>query len=107
MQFQREFGYEFELGFDISQFPELTDKSWHNDVCPSFYFRIEKKYLVLWVDFKDPERREFNGLRYTVVNAQNYGTDLEPEVYCDWESEPVIKTENDAEIVAYLQLNCC
>lgn len=104
MQYQREFGDEFDLGFDIRQFTNLTDKSWHNDVCPSFYFRIEDQYFVLWVDFKDPERREFNCLRYTIVPANNYGDDLEPEIYCDWESDQLVSTENTQEITRYLRL---
>lgn len=104
MQYQREFGDEFDLGFDIRQFPNLTDKSWHNDVCPSFYIRTRDQYLVLWVDFEDPDQREFNCQRYTVVHAQNYGTDSDPEIYCNWESEPVFSTDSSNEAFEFLKL---
>ena len=36
----------------------LIDKSWHNDQCPSFYFKVGEQYYVLWVDYADVEQRE-------------------------------------------------
>ena len=65
--YKQEFGEAFELGFELGHFPFLLDKSWHNDVCPSFMFKSKKgsdssnldqhksqqndQYLVLWTDY--------------------------------------------------------
>lgn len=60
-EYKQEFGESFQLGFELSHFPFLKDKSWHNDVCPSFMFKGKEgidsstgleqseQYLVLWV----------------------------------------------------------
>ncbi|MGK0273279.1 MAG: hypothetical protein ACI88H_003959 [Cocleimonas sp.] len=32
---------KFELGFELSYYPLYIDKSWHNDVCPSFMFKAK------------------------------------------------------------------
>ncbi|AQS35245.1 hypothetical protein Sps_00020 [Shewanella psychrophila] len=62
-QYKQEFGEAFDLGFELSHFSFLKDKSWHNDVCPSFMFKAKvnsdisvgleqsEQYLVLWVDY--------------------------------------------------------
>lgn len=41
-----EFGRDFELGFSLHDYPRLIDKSWHNDVCPSFYYKTARGYLM-------------------------------------------------------------
>tara|TARA_B100000700_G_C14728383_1_gene707162 strand:+ start:275 stop:607 length:333 start_codon:yes stop_codon:yes gene_type:complete len=56
--YKQEFGQDFDLGFDLKEHPYLIDKSWHNDLCPSFYFKVDEQYYVLWVDYADEERRE-------------------------------------------------
>ncbi|EDP99845.1 hypothetical protein [Shewanella benthica] len=89
-QYQQEFGESFDLGFSLENFPILVDKSWHNDVCPSFMFKAKAvsgysgldrsesqpndQYLVLWVDYfnenPDEDHRENTGFsRYTVITA--------------------------------------
>ena len=40
--YKQEFGEDFALGFELSGFQFLLDKSWHNDVCPSFMFKSKK-----------------------------------------------------------------
>jgi hypothetical protein len=42
----------------------FIDDSWLNDVCPSLL--NESKNIKLWVDYKNPDRRECGGLRYTL-----------------------------------------
>ncbi|KTG18936.1 hypothetical protein AUR67_17430 [Pseudoalteromonas sp. XI10] len=79
--YKQEFGQDFDLGFDLKEHPYLIDKSWHNDLCPSFYFKVDEQYYVLWVDYADEERREENTTRYTIIEAINEGSAEEPEVY--------------------------
>ncbi|WP_194442465.1 hypothetical protein [Pseudoalteromonas simplex] len=79
--YKQEFGRDFDLGFDLKEHPYLIDKSWHNDVCPSFYFNVGEQYYVLWVDYADEEQREENTTRYTVIEAINEGSAEEPEIY--------------------------
>lgn len=82
--YKKEFGDNFELGFDLGELSMLVDKSWHNDMSPSFYFKKGNDYFVLWVDYKNPAQREtVGGYRYTIQEAKNYGTDTEPEVYAE------------------------
>ena len=38
--YKREFGESFNLGFNLADYPWLTDKSWHNDMSPSFFFKV-------------------------------------------------------------------
>ncbi|PHQ76437.1 MAG: hypothetical protein COB74_02145 [Shewanella sp.] len=89
-QYQQEFGEGFDLGFSLDHFPILVDKSWHNDVCPSFMFKVKAvsgysgldrcenqpndQYLVLWVDYfnenpNEDERENTGSSRYTVLTA--------------------------------------
>lgn len=79
--YKQEFGQDFDLGFDLKEHPYLIDKSWHNDLCPSFYFKVDEQYFVLWVDYADEELREENTARYTIVKAINEGSKEEPEIY--------------------------
>ena len=89
-QYQQEFGESFDLGFSLEHFSILVDKSWHNDVCPSFMFKAKKgsdssgldqnesqqnyQYLVLWIDYfngtpDEDERENAGSSRYTVITA--------------------------------------
>lgn len=79
--YKQEFGQDFDLGFDLIEHPYLIDKSWHNDLCPSFYFKIDEQYYVLWVDYAEEEQREEDTSRYVIVEAINEGSNEEPEVY--------------------------
>lgn len=64
---------------DVAIPPEWIDKSWHNDVCPSF--SCGSKNLLVWIDYTDPARREFpQARRFTVVTfdevLDNYSDEL-------------------------------
>lgn len=45
MLYKNEFGADFDLGFNLNDYPFLKDKSWHNDVSPSFFF---KEAAIKW-----------------------------------------------------------
>lgn len=81
MLYKNEFGADFDLGFNLSDYPYLKDKSWHNDVSPSFYFNIGSQYYVLWVDHSEPDQREGTNCRYLIQYAINEGTKEQPEIY--------------------------
>lgn len=101
--YKREFGEDFNLGFNLADFPWLTDKSWHNDVSPSFTFKAGSQYLVLWVDYEEPDSRELGQERYLVMTAINEGTETDPEIYTGEDSEVVLATESPSELTAYLR----
>jgi hypothetical protein len=101
--YKREFGEEFNLGFDLADFPWLKDKSWHNDVSPSFTFKAGTQYLVLWVDHEEPDSRELEQERYLVMTAINEGTETEAEIYTGEDSEVVLATESPSELITYLK----
>jgi hypothetical protein len=79
--YKQEFGQDFDLGFDLKNHPYLIDKSWHNDQCPSFYFKVDEQYYVLWVDYTDIDQREEENQRYTIIEAINEGDTEYPEIY--------------------------
>ncbi|WP_149982240.1 hypothetical protein [Pseudoalteromonas rhizosphaerae] len=84
--YQQEFGQGFKLDFNLKDHPYLIDKSWHNDQCPSFYdnppiFNGGELYYVLWVDYADIDQREEDTPKYVIIEANNEGTNEEPEVY--------------------------
>ncbi|OUS73854.1 hypothetical protein B5G52_03570 [Pseudoalteromonas sp. A601] len=79
--YKQEFCQDFDLGFDLNDHPYLIDKSWHNDLCPSFNFKVGEQYYVLWVDYADVEQREEDTPRYVIVEAINEGANEEPEIY--------------------------
>ena len=84
MSYKTEFGFDFDLGFDLSTHPYLNDKSYRNDDCPSFYFCNNNQYYILWIDFFDKNNRENkDALRYTIQCAENEGNSHEPEVYAN------------------------
>jgi hypothetical protein len=98
MLFKNEFGTDFDLGFNLNDYPYLKDKSWHNDVSPSFYFSIGPQYYVLWVDHADPAEREDSNSRYLIQEAINEGNETHPEIYSSdgdtiFESEYLIKLD--------------
>ncbi|OBT04769.1 hypothetical protein A9267_17670 [Shewanella sp. UCD-FRSSP16_17] len=101
--YQQEFGQHFNLGFDLSKFPWLVDKSWHNDISPSFYFKTRTGYMVLWVDYEAPNQREDSSLeRYVVMTAVNSGTDELPEIYHDENCEQIYSSEEAIPLTTFL-----
>ncbi|NQX97165.1 MAG: hypothetical protein HRT73_04685 [Flavobacteriales bacterium] len=97
--YKKEFGVQFELGFDLAKYDWLTDKSWHNDVCPSFTYKTSVGYFILWVDYIDPEQREFEQCRYTVISAINEGDEDSPEIFSFNESETIFESESVADLI--------
>lgn len=78
-QWLREFGRGHavpQLLDELVQGGELADMSWHNDICPSFAITArtaDADAPRLWVEHREPERRERPGCRYVVD-----GRDEEP-----------------------------
>lgn len=122
--YKQEFGEDFALGFELGHFPFLLDKSWHNDVCPSFMFKSKKgsdssnldqhksqqndQYLVLWTDYfnetPDEDQRENTGSsRYTVVTATNLGSLCEPEIYHDEHSFTLFESDDPKALTQFLE----
>ncbi len=71
-----EMTYQTEFpDFDPASMPIIpdgfTDRSWKNEACPCFIH--EATGIVLWVDFADPEQREFSEMsRFTVQRCSTY-----------------------------------
>ncbi len=125
LQYKQEFGEDFELGFELNNFRFLKDKSWHNDVCPSFMFKAkidsnssglnqcpqsqnqqDDQYLVLWVDYKNEDDRENTGSsRYTVITAtatRFSASEWDIEINHDSDSVTVFESEDPAALTQYL-----
>lgn len=125
LQYKQEFGEGFELGFELSDFPFLEDKSWKDEACPSFMFKLNsglghadsglehggsgskrnslEEYLVLWVDYPIKEERENSrASRYSIVTAANLGSEHEPEIYHDEHSFTLFETEESEALTQYL-----
>lgn len=120
LQYKQEFGEGFELGFELNNFPFLQDKSWHNDVCPSFMFKAKKdssssgltqrqqdeQYLVLWVDYENEDARENTGSsRYTVISAtatRFSASEWDVEINHDADSVTVFESEDSQALTQYL-----
>lgn len=102
MLYKRKFGTDFDLGFSFIEYPFLVDQSSANDMCPSFYFKLDSAYYILWVDHAAVEQREDeNNHRYTVVEAENFGDDEYPELQTK-ASPALVELEAVADIVLYL-----
>ena len=122
-QYQQEFGESFDLGFSLDHFPILADKSWHNDVCPSFMFKVKAvsgysdldrsesqkndQYLVLWVDYPNETERENAGSsRYAVVTATAThfsSSEWDIEIGHDEESVTLFESEDPRELTPFLE----
>lgn len=100
--YKQEFGQNFDLGFDLKNHPSLIDKSWHNDLCPSFYFKVGEQYYVLWVDYADIEQREEDTPRYMITKGVNEGSKDKPEVYCEINIEELFCCENYKDLKLFL-----
>lgn len=104
--YQEMFGSDFNLGFDVDDYPFLTDKSYRNDSCPSFYFDVAGTYYILWVDYPDASEREDESYsRYTIVEALNIGDHESPEIEANHDSSLQVEFERAEEIAAYLKNN--
>ena len=101
--YKEEFGENFNLGFEISKFPQLEDQSYKHDVCPKFSFKVDDKYFLLFVDFENVKDREYeNEERYSLSLAINQGDKDNPEIIPA--NLPLLyQTENSKDIVSYLE----
>jgi len=69
MDYKREFRY---FDFEIPPLPEgFRDDSWHNNVCPSFVKVLDGQIITLWVDYKNPKRRELKAKQFFVTSEPN------------------------------------
>ena len=102
MLYKKAFGANFNLGFNLGDFPQLHDKSYHNDVCPCFWYIKNGQYFVLWVDFENPDDRESDSKRYTIITAENFGDNYNPEISLSADSIEIFSTENQSELITFL-----
>ena len=100
MSYKEEFGEIFDLGINLSELNFLTDKSWRQDMSPSFYFKVGDDYFVLWVDFKSAEQREESNERYLIQQAENEGNEDEPEIYAT--NDILFSSEKPEDIKVFL-----
>lgn len=72
------------------------DSSWHNDTCPVWTVQLGgdslEAMLQVWVDYKEEERREMPGERYSVY--VNIG--------CSEQGIQVLHTDDDKVLLAWL-----
>ncbi|MCL1124644.1 hypothetical protein [Shewanella surugensis] len=104
--YQREFGKNFNLGFDLKTFSFLDNLSFHLDECPSFVFHSlppnDKKYLLLWVENKDISMIGCDFPRYSVLTATNFGTVAAPEIVHDENSKILFASEDVKALYRFL-----
>ena len=98
--YKKEFGKSFDLGINLSELNFLIDKSWRQDMSPSFYFKVGDDYFVLWVDFESAEQREESNERYLIQQAKNEGNDDEPEIYAT--NDIIFSREEPEDIKVFL-----
>ncbi|MDI5832692.1 hypothetical protein AAEH72_10370 [Shewanella xiamenensis] len=101
--YQQTFGDKFELGFDLSLYTFLIDKSYQNDMCPSFYFKHNNHYFILWVDYADPICREEDYPRYSIISAVNDGDNLHPEIRTASQPTLQLEFEQPSDLIHYLE----
>lgn len=96
MSYNSAFSHTFELGFKIEEFPvKLVDRSYQNDICPSFYFQINDEYFILWVDYKNKELREDpESYRYSIAYAINEGDEKNLEISEDSSKTDILCSDN-------------
>lgn len=94
MSYKKEFPY---FDFDIPHVEGFTDKSWHNDVSPSFIRKLnDTQSIVLWVDYADENRRECGGRQFVVIVTPT-------EDYFYTEPQDVIETDSWDEAMQAIQ----
>ncbi|NCN67971.1 MAG: hypothetical protein GW908_11205 [Thiomicrospira sp.] len=102
--YKNEFGSDFDLGINLDDYTFLIDKSYANDMCPSFYFKLNHTYYILWVDHAAVAMREDeNNSRYTVCEAENLGSDKFPELQTLSDNAP-IEIELVEDMIIYLKM---
>ncbi|MEL4242201.1 hypothetical protein [Shewanella xiamenensis] len=101
--YQQTFGDEFDLGFDLSLYPFLIDKSYQNDMCPSFYFKHNNHYFILWVDYADPICRQEDYPRYSIISAENDGDNIHPEIRTTSQPTLQLEFEQPSDLIHYLE----
>ena len=64
-----EFGPDYDVPDVITADPALSDRSWHNDACPSFHLTGDHSEITtLWVEHPDASEREVStAARFTVT----------------------------------------
>lgn len=105
MSYKSYFGNDFEIGIELNHLPvKLIDRSYSNDICPSFYFQIANNFYLLWVDYKNKEDREDqDSSRYTITKAINEGDDINIEISTAAYSEDLLETEHEHELVNFIK----
>ena len=84
MRFRMEFP-DFPVE-DMPQIPAgFEDWSWHNDACPSF--TDESRRLRLWIDYREPEKRDLAGAHRFMLTRLT--SERDPDEYED------VLTESD------------
>ena len=81
----------------------LKDKSWHNDISPSFYFHVETSYYVLWVDHVEQTKRQDSNCRCLVQEAINEGDAANPKIYSS-DGDIIFKSENTGDLSQFLNI---
>lgn len=71
-----------------------------NDVCPSFWFKVEENYFTLWVDYPNSSDRESDGLRYTVITSENLGDIDDPDIISS-DGEITFECDDSEELIHY------
>lgn len=71
-----------------------TDHSWHNDVCPHFISPDRK--LLIWVDAKTPEEREYPDNERFIIEEHQEFADYTP----DW--KPLLATSDWSEALDFI-----
>jgi hypothetical protein len=101
--YQKEFGYHFDLGFDIELYPFLKDTSWHNDLVPTFVWRSNDRDYRLSVCQEKPSDREHHDMpRYSVDVIDVRYQHLDEEDFAD--SEVIFSHESVEELFRFLRL---
>lgn len=105
MSYKAAFSQDFDLGFNTKDFPtNLIDKSYGNDICPSFYFKIKDQYFVLWVNYKEKNLREDSETkRYILTHGVNLGDNEHLEIYDDCNKKELLMTDSIVEIEEIIQ----
>ena len=87
---------------DIFPFKIINNTS-RNDICPSFYFKKESTYYILWIEHQNKELREDpESLRYTLSIGMNEGCEEYPEIYQDPNLKDLISSDEIFEIISYI-----
>lgn len=96
MSYKSAFSHTFDLGFKIEEFPiKLVDRSYQNDICPSFYFQLKDEYFILWVNYKNKELREDpESYRYSIAYAINEGDETNVEISEDSSKNDILCSDN-------------